>query len=865
VLSAIGAGGMGEVYRARDTRLNRDVAIKILPPAVAESPVRRARFTREAQSISQLSHPRICTIHDVGEQDGIAYLVMELVDGESLETRLRRGALPWNTAIEWGAQIADAIDAAHRRGIIHRDLKPANIMIAESGIKLLDFGLAKLLDTSEGSDQAGPTESITAEQKLVGTLNYMSPEQLEGRPVDARTDLFAFGVTLYEMVTGRKAFTGTTAASVTTAILTTEPPPVSSGGDGAIPQAIDHVIRRALAKEPDERWQTARDVMLELRWIQEGRTGRASTPSTAARGLPRLAFAAAAIVLAGIGAAGGWWLAQRQRGPERAAPIVFTIEPPPGTRFGQGAIAVSPDGRKIAFRAGPEGSRPILWWRSLDSPVARPLLGTEGGQQPFWSPDSASLGYNAGEGTRQIKRVGIADGRIEVIAERNAISAFWSTDGTITFAQPDGLYRVDANGTGQPVKLAPTGQFPGGLPGGRFQYFEWVNSSRDSGLRIEGPGLATALKFPSVQSNAVFAAGYLVFRQGSALVAQPFDGRALRFDDGAQVTLANGVTYNPANLRTMFDASPDLLAYRAEAARRLTWRDRSGKAVGLVGESGSDWNPAIAPDGSGRVALDRVDRQTDSFHVWTLDDRGRTLQITQGLKERFPLWSPDGQWIVYWFLGPAGSRSELHRIRADGSGGAQVLFKADGPLYPLDISKDGRFLIYEAGIEPDARGGRANDLYALPLDGGAPVQLTNTSSIVETRARLSADGRWLAYVSNESGPARRDVWVMAFPSGAGKRLVSSGGVDPSWRSDGKELFYVASDGSLTSLAIAASGTGLTFGTPQVLFKFDPGFYGLFPPIRLYSASPDGQRFLVAETPERSEVITLIVNWRSLLR
>ena len=381
ILAFLGAGGMGEVYRARDTRLNRDVAIKILPPAVTDHPSRRSRFAREARSISQLSHPNICTIHDVGEDDGIAFLVMEYIEGESLEKRLRLGPLPWATAIEWAIQIADAIDVAHRRGIVHRDLKPANIMVAESGIKLLDFGLAKLLDGPDGTNAANAgklTESLTAEQKLLGTLHYMSPEQLEGREVDARTDVFAFGVTLYEMVTGRKAFNGTSAASVSAAILTSDPAPVSSSaaGETVVPPGLDHIIRRALAKHPDERWQTARDLMLELRWLKDGRPRTTTTVSSTLRGPRWLALAAGAAAVATLAGTFGWRIGLRQREPERRQPIVFTISPPPGTQLGNAFDSVrvarrTQDRVRCTPRGGPADALVAVYRLDNGDPLVR--------------------------------------------------------------------------------------------------------------------------------------------------------------------------------------------------------------------------------------------------------------------------------------------------------------------------------------------------------------------------------------------------------------------------------------------------------------------------------------------------------------
>jgi len=865
ILALLGAGGMGEVYRARDTRLNRDVAIKILPPAVADHPSRRARFAREARAISQLSHPNICTIHDVGEENGIAFLVMEYIEGESLDKRLRLGPLSWVLALEWAIQIADAIEAAHRRGMIHRDLKPGNIMVGDSGVKLLDFGLAKLLEGSDAPGPDRPTESITAEQKILGTLHYMSPEQLEGREVDPRTDVFAFGVTLYEMVTGRKAFDGTSAASVSAAILTSEPAPVSSSaaGEAILPAGLDHVIRRALAKHPDDRWQTARDMMLELRWLKDGRPAVSPTKSSGWRGPRWLALGAAAAAIAMIAGALGWWAGVRQTPSADQPLIAFTIAAPPGMVLpqGHGNMAVSPDGRKVAFIAGPKDGTQYLWWQSLDWPVAHMLLGTEDCHAPFWSPDSNWLGFSSGT---QLKRVQINGGTPDVITDREKRwmagnnAAFWALDGTIVFGQTGGLFRVNATG-GDPVMEASAGMMPRALPGGRWLYV----AGGDRGLKIQGPDLAAPVNVP-VQSNAVFAAGHLVFRQEESLVAQPFDTRSGRLS-GSPTTIVEGVHYNPANGRTLFDVSDDLLAYKLGPVRKLTWRDRSGEVRGSVGEAGRDWNPVIAPDRSRRVSVDRWDVTENTFHVVTIDAQDRSTQVTRGRKERFATWSKDAQRIAY--VAMTGNGAELRRQWSDGSGATEVLLRA-GTLHLLDYSSDGKYLVFvrgqiESSPDPSGAPGEGDDLWVLPLDGNdkQPRRITNTPKIQESSARLSPNVQWIAYSSDEGG--KTNIWVQEFPSGAGKRQISTNtGRDPSWREDGKELYYVTDDGTLMAVRVD-TGPAFTFGTPTALFKFLPGLLNIS--LHLYAATPDGSRFLVSEVVPGPDVITVLVHWTSLLR
>jgi Tol biopolymer transport system component len=838
---------MGEVYRAHDSRLNRDVAIKVLPAGLADNPTRQARFAREAQAIAQLSHPNICAIYDVGEENGVAYFVMEYIEGQSLDQRLRLGPLPWGTTLPWAIQMASAIQAAHKRGIVHRDLKPANVMIAESGVKLLDFGLAKLLEGSEAAESArtnAPTASLTSEQKFVGTLYYMSPEQLEGRPIDERTDVFAFGVTLYEMVTGRKAFDGASAASITAAILTADPPSVSASGSGdpLATTALDHVIRRALAKDPDERWQTARDLMLELRWVLEGRAR--SAPVVSRRVRRGAVVAAGAVLSIAAAAALGWYVTLASLAPAAGSSIEFTVDPPPGTQFGFGyGISVSPDGQKIAFGAGPELGSKRIYWRSVDSTTQHPLLGTEGSTVYFWSPDSTTIGFYA-DGNRRLKRASLTGDAPTAITDvelgaRSTPSAYWAPDGTIIFSEKRGLYRMPENG-GAHTLVAASGIMPAGLPGGRWMYREELGDGH-SVIQVVGPGLPAPVTLP-VSSNAVFAAGYLLFRQGESLVARPFDDRAVRFT-GPPVTLSDSVSYNPAGGRTSLTATRDVLAFKKESKGRLTWVDREGNAQGSIGEVGRDFNPTLAPDGSGRVGIDRFDPATDTYHVWTLDDRQNALQVTRAGRERFATWSPDGMWIAYWYR--AADSMQIRRMRSTGSGGEETLFT--GPMaIPFELDRD--FLLYA---------GPGDELFALPLAGGRTIQITNTPAVTETTPALSPDGRWVAYESDEGGA--KNIWVQEFPSGGSKRAVTTkGGMEPRWRKDGRELFYLTPSGSLTAVPVEGPGT---FGASKVLFKFEPGG----PHHYCYAAAGDGQRFLVNQRAAAPDDFTVIVHWMSRLR
>ena len=697
----------------------------------------------------------------------------------------------------------------------------------------------------------------------------MAPEQLEGLEVDARTDLFAFGAVLHEMLTGCRAFEGTSPASVIAAILTAEPTRVSSSVAGSVVSpALDRAVRRALAKDPEERWQTARDLIHELRWIVEDSSwGGAAAPQSKgwSQRYALMTIGAAALIVLGA------TLGRVTRPPVPARvdepPTVFEVAAPEGTRLSPGAnlLAVSPDSRWVAFIAGPEGGHDRIWLRSLGSPITRPLAGTEDAAGPFWSPDSRSIGFYS---RNELERVEIAGGQpthVAKVARRGLLSltpsAFWAANDTIVFSELFGLYRVSATG-GEPTLVSAPNQargershiLPSPLSDGRFLYSVVKRTSEEHEIRVSGLDKPSEVVVPNVGSNAVAASGYLLFRRGESLVAQPFDDDALRLT-GQPVTLAEGVGYNPANGRTMFAASPEVLAYRLEVPRTLTWRDRNGRPAGSIGQVGRDRNPAIAPDGSQHVAIDRFDSATNTFGVWTIDEREHSSAVSLAARARFPVWSPDGHWLAFLALGAKGM--ELRRQpAAAGAGEGETLLQADEEVFPLDWSRDGRFLIYQAG--------QPGDLWALPLVGSrTPVQVTATPWR-ESFARLSPDGHWIAYTSDESG--QDDVWVQAFPSREEKRKISvNGGIDPTWRADGKELFYLARDGTLVAIPVSAGAT-LTTGKPSPLFHTTEGAWHFGPlGLHLYSAAPDGQRFLVNEATEAQDRITVVVHWTSLVR
>ena len=834
IVALIGRGGMGEVYRARDTRLGRDVALKTLPAAVAHDAIRRARFEREAQAIAQLAHPHICAIHDVGEVDHITFIVMTLVEGESLDARLRRGALPMSTSVTWAIQIASAIGAAHRRGLIHRDLKPANIMVGAEGITLLDFGLAKwLAPESEASDatRQASTASLTGDDRVVGTVRYMAPEQLEQRAVDARTDIFAFGATFYEMLTGRHAFEGSSAASVSAAILTVDPPAISATGSGAtgVPEALDHVVRRSLAKDPEERWQTAHDIVVELQWIQEGR-GRVVRPLGAGSRIRRgvLLAVTAALAVAGLFWAG--WSLHRDPPLRPDSATTFEIAAPSGARLfpGYGVIAVSPDAHKIAFLVGIDNASSRIFVRDLADTNPRLLPDTDGAGNLFWSPDSKSIGYFVS--ASDVRRVDIGNnaqvalGTVPVLGHGDGNpTGLWLADGRILIPRADGLHVVNAaTGAASIASTENLGQYPALLPDGSFLTAFRKNSIEERRTLIRRLDRALDVSLP-ISSNAVYADGYIVYSEGGAIVARAFDARTRQFT-GPAARLVEGVQNNPANGRTAFDVAGNVLAYRPDLPPKLVWRNRDGGTAQSIGETGRDWNPEPAPDDSGRIAVDRYDPASKRWGVITIDTSGRVTRVTPGLRERFAVWSPDAKWIAYW----AGSASmEIRRVHADGSGDEELLVQGTGDsgTIPDDWSADGQTLLYQSSL--------IGELWALPLTAPRTPARVTPASVQVRSGRFSPDGHWVAYAQVDRN--RSSIWVQEFPSGGSRHQVSPGeGAesdlesrsknpvlhDRRWSSDGpRHVADYGRDQSAASRAVQGSdGQPRTVPSPVHVFR-----------------------------------------------
>jgi serine/threonine protein kinase/Tol biopolymer transport system component len=878
ILAPLGAGGMGEVYRARDTRLDRLVAVKVLSSHLSADPQLRQRFEREARAISSLNHPNICALYDVGEvatPEPIHFLVMELVDGESLSERLTRGPLPLDEALQRGIEIVDALSNAHRRGIIHRDVKPANVMLTKTGAKLLDFGLAKSGFAVGSAGRQGETTlattplDLTMQGTILGTFEYMAPEQLEGLDVDARTDIFAFGTMLFEMITGRKPFVARTQASLIGAILRDQPPALSSVV-AVTPPALDRVIGKCLAKNPDDRWQDASDLRDELRWIADG-GGPAGTPlSTPATRQRResVAWALFAIALAGIGMlAMPYW---RQTPP---LPVVrFTLPPPEGVMFAPAGApvapfpAISPDGTRLVFVANRTGEAASLWLRSLDSPDARPLndtivrTDTLSPALPFWSPDSRSIGFFA---DGKLKRIDVDGAPPQTICDaRQSGGASWGANGTIVFASKidEGLRKVAANG-GVPVQITTPdtahGEIshsnPAFLPDGRH-FLYWVQAPKSS-IHVGSVDSSETKHLFESDSRAAYASGYVFFVRQSRLIAQPFDTGRLE-TSGEPVLVADDVRTFPLNGRSAFSASANgILVYRTgsvRAGRTLAWHDRLGKQLAIIPDSTATYTGmSLASDD--RHVITQIEEGNGS-DLWLIDlEQATRSRITSDPKsEGSPVLSPDGRLVA--FASDRYGVDDIFRRRADGVGDEQVLVRSSTRKYPTDWSN--HWITFTA-IDST----RKQDLWVLEPDGEPKPYLQ--TEFGERDGHLSPDERWMIYVSDEAG--RDAIYIRPFPNAnGGKWRVSGAGASgaPRWRADGKEIFYADDGGRIMAVPVNLSGLSPVVGLPQMLFRVG----GLTR--AQYEVSRDGTRFLMSVRSEGSQSdvpLSVVLNWPSLLQ
>ncbi len=869
ILSPLGAGGMGEVYRARDSRLGRDVAVKVLPPPLAGDDKARLRFQREAKAISALSHPHICTLHDVGSEAGLEYLVMELIEGESLAGRLSRGPLPPAQALRIAGEIGAALDAAHRLGIVHRDLKPANVMLTRSGAKLLDFGLARLRERDPDvafpflkTEAEAETESeLTQAGTVLGTLSYMAPEQLEGRPSDARADIFSFGAVVYEMLTGRRAFAGETRAAVISSILTANPPSVTSSLP-ALPVALNRIVATCLAKDPEERWQNAADVGRQLSSLADA--GPAAKDHSAP---PRGAFSrwlpwvVAAVAAVAMGLAARALVRKGAGGPMASTTVRFSLAPPPNGGFGfsveQTFLAVSPDGSQLVYSATePEGGQ-RLWLRQLGALDARPIAGTEGAMSVFWSPDGQSIGFFSGSKLKRLDLPGGAPVTICEVAAGGGTSGTWGAGGEILFApiQGEALYRVPASG-GIPEALIRPDRARGETrvcwpwflrDGARFLFVVRIRDG-EGRLMFAEPGHPPRAVMP-VDSVVQFGGpGSLVFVRDGVLLAQPFDAKTGRVS-GTATSIAEQVRYFLSTGGAAFATSGSgTLAYQSgRMSSRLAWFDRSGRETGTVGHSANYLSVAVAPDGR-RILFDRTLPGPETYDVWSMDvERGVETRITTNsfTSEFEPLWLPDGKSVVY----SATFETQPNLFSRDlATGKEEALAPAIAFQRANDVTRDGRTLVY---TERSVHGNW--NLVAIPLGRpGKPAALF-PAPFNRMNLTFAPAGDFVVFRSDESG--RFEAYVAPFPGpGEVTRISTAGARMARWSRDGREILILSGDRRLVSLPVRTSPT-LQIGAPATLFEIKgAGWSG-------FDVSPDGKRFLaiVTEVVADRLPLTVVVN------
>ena len=871
IVALIGAGGMGQVYEARDPRLNRTVAIKVLPDHMSSLPEARARFEREAQLIAGLNHPHISTLHDVGRHEQIDFFVMELVDGETLAARLERGPLPVPEALRHAIDIASALDQAHRHGVTHRDLKPGNVMLTKSGVKLLDFGLAKFQPSNAVSALATQAD-VTVAGEILGTLQYMAPEQVEGYDADARTDIFAFGTMLHEMITGRKAFDGPSRMSLMHAIVSDTPPPVSTLQPAA-PRALDRLIAACLAKDPDDRWQSARDVWRELKWLLESVSTTAGDVSSGEQAqAPRLrkkislATAAAFVAIGAVAAAASVWMLKpvARTLPSPVARLTMTL--PPGDRIGdpyRPSIAVSPDGRALAY-VGLHGVTTQLFVRKIDSLETRPIPGTDGAAVPFFSPDGEWIGFFS---TGKLKKVPTIGGAVQNVCDAASnMGGVWATDDTIYFApfNTSGLWKVSASG-GTPTaatildrsKGEVSHRWPQVLPGGKAMIFTvWTGPGSDE-RHLHLQMLDSGERRPLVQGASTgryVASGHILYSRDDVLFAVPFDLAQLKITGPAAPLPERALDDEGAHFSV---SDTGLLAYLPVSPRRferrLVWIDPTGAIEPLLLPPRGYTDPQLSPDG--RFVAFTVIGAIEA--IWIYDLARHTLApftSTSAGSSQAPTWTPDGTRILYRGT-RAGFRNLFWQL-VDGGGDEERLTTSEDLQTPTSWSPDGKYLAFV-----DTAVGTGSDIAVLQIDRHQPTVFLKTGAL-EAGPRFAPDGHWLAYSSDESGAS--EVYVRAFPGPGAKLQVSTeGGSEPVWSRDGHQLYYRNRDKMLA--ASVTTRPTLTVGPPRTIFegrymRTDTGGAG-------YDVSSTG-RFLMVQPVEPEEPATrinIVLNWFEALR
>jgi serine/threonine protein kinase len=878
IQSPVGAGGMGEVYRALDTRLDRTVAIKVLASHLSSMPELKQRMEREARAISSMNHPHICQLFDIGSQNGTDYLVMEFLEGETLAERLRKGPMPLNEIYRIAIAVAEALAVAHRQGIVHRDLKPGNIMLTKGGAKLMDFGLAKPLGMqTAGSGSASAPPSFTAAAtmsgpspltplttagSIIGTIQYMSPEQIEGKEADARSDIFAFGAVLYEMATGKRPFEGRSQISLASSILEKDPEPVSAIKT-SIPSAFEHVVTTCLQKNPEERFQTAHDIKLELQWIAADRSTPAAVVLPQSKSRARnLGWGIAVVMAIMLALVGGSFL--RRSHPEQS--IQAAINPPDKTTLnlagdGAGPPVLSPDGTLIAFAATGADGKIELWVRPVNSLEARALPATAGAIFPFWSPDSHSLGFFA---DAKLKTIDLNGDALQVICDLQiGRGGAWGSDGVIIFSPgpSSALMRVSASG-GTPVpltKLDPeqhtSHRWPFFLPDGK--HFLYLAIHHDSSKSANNGVYYASLDghenrlLVHSQSNAIYAAGYLLFARGEQLMAQAFDP-AKGTMSGEPRGVAKGVMSDPTTWHVDASATGDgLLVFGSGGSGdvQLIWMDRSGKRINTIVDKLSNLiNARVSPQG------DRIALQIDSGmnDIWVLDlARGVRTRLTFGpVANTSPVWSPDGKWIAY--MSRRGDHYCAYRKHSDGTGVEEVLISLEAQIAPSSWSRDGKHLFYAQRTSEGL-----GEIWALPLEGERKASMILPRG---SYGQPSPDGRWLAYSSSESGAS--EVYVVAQGGGQGKwQLSANGGMMPLWRADGKELYYLDGTQSLLAVPVKEVGGALEFGQPQTLVSRWTVLGAPF-----YDVTADGKKILLDQISQQvSPSVTVVTNFTAALK
>lgn len=873
IVSFIGAGTMGVVYKAHDTRLGRHVAIKVLPPAFANDPDRLARFEREARAVAAINHPNIVSVHDIGSTDvrddekgtiQSAYLVTELLDGETLRTRLGAGPLTARKSADVAMQVARGLAAAHDRGIVHRDLKPENIMLQRDGlVKILDFGLAKQSAPVVAAEHDQETIAGTDAGTVLGTVGYMAPEQVRGESAGPRSDLFALGAVLYELASGRRPFARPTAAETMTAILR-EDPPALCATPPELAASLDRIVRHAIEKEPDERFQSARDFAFALQAFTD--TAGSGT-SVAARAVPaprmrareRAAWVAAAVLAIAAVAAIGW---PRSAAAPPGEPVVFSPTLP-WRDANLDSPAVSPDGRRIAFIAGDRGDQIVV--RNVDALQAQPLKGTNGARTGgvFWSPDGRSLGFFAGG---KLKTIELATGRIDELADApSAYGGTWGRDGTILFSPDERapIFRVSAAG-GQPESVTTLDlsrndeahRWPQFLPDGRhFVFMPWTAGSviRTTQLASLDGGPTTAL-FES-ESAAIVAGGYFVYVRElpSRLIAQAFHPTTF-LPEGRPATVVDddNISYWWATGEPQISGSATTLVYTTGGYRivRLTWHGRMGQPLGTVGDADVYYDPTFSPDGQS-FAVEKRDPDRKTSDLWTVDlARGTFSRLTSAPGfESVPTWSSDGRRIAY--SSDAATGPSIRMKNASGTGVEETLVKRRA--FPTDWSRDGRYILFMTD-----GGTTRQDVWVYDTERRTSTAVLATP-FNETVARFSPDGKWIAYVSDETRSAQ--VYVQSFPEGTTRIQVSpNGGVQPQWRRDGNELFYLAPDTTLMAVDVGRRGADLAIGAPRPLFVTGTEPADVLRSV--YSPANDGQRFLLMTplVPRGTSPLVGVLNW-----